>query len=300
MNFPLPAIDNPYDASMLNFIIFFLFIPSAFSFDTLSFDLTSFNEEEYLEHNPGPHLLPLAGQEHPYDSEKEPLILVHGIRGQPSDLQNVAELFIKSRYQLYVLVYDDFKQRASINGELFAGLIRKLNHQSITIVAHSMGGIVTRKALADLVENRELTPDMQINFFSIDTPWHGFNGPADDELYGIKMDIARFFLPDGLEDMRAKSDMFKKLNRVKFPSNIKVHISFAEEGEEAWDYTEGFQDDFQEKNFHEALKLTGKFKLAYPDNLEAYYPRFPGNHVTVLERNHLRYSFLDYLKDQLL
>lgn len=286
---------------MLKYLIFvFLFIPPAFSLDSIQLDMHTFSEEEYLENNPGAHLLPLTDLNHPFDESKDPLILVHGIRGQPSDLQNVADLFIDTRYQLYALVYDDFTQKASINGDLFARLIRKLNHESVTIVAHSMGGIITRKALADLVSGHGLPEETKINFFSIDTPWHGFDGPADDEMFGLQMGIASFFMPDGLEDMRAKSNMFKKVNQVKFPPNIKVHIAFAEEGDEARDYSEGFPDEFQEKNFHEALKLTGHFELAYPNNLDAYFPRFPGNHMTVLDQHHQRYSFLDYLKDQLL
>ena len=271
----------------------------AFSSEFVPYDMHSFNEEEFLENNPGAKLLPLTDLNHPFDNKKEPLILVHGIRGQPSDLQPIADLFIDSRYQLYVFIYDDFKQKAPINGNLFAKLLGKLEHESLTIIAHSMGGIITRLALSDMVKNHGLN-DKKINFFSIDTPWHGFDGPADDEMFGLQMGIANIFLPDGLEDMRAKSDMFKNLNEVKFPENIKVHIAFAEEGDEALDYVEGFADEFQEKNFHEALKLTGLFELAYPNNLDAYFPRFPGDHMTVLDQHHQQYCFLDYLKDQLL
>jgi hypothetical protein len=96
------------------------------------------------------------------------------------------------------------------------------------------------------------------------------------------MKIASIFLPDGMEDMRAKSNFFKDLNKVNFPDNIRINFAFVEEGNDTLDYTEGFPDEFQEENFLTALRMSKNFTEAYPDRLEEYFPRFPGNHTSVL------------------
>lgn len=286
---------------MIKFLILnLILIAQAWAIETIPFNLHNLNEDQILEKATSAKLLALEDAHSPYDHKKEPLILVHGIRGQPSDLQNIVDRFSGSSYQIYILAYDDFGTKTSLNGEAFAKEIKALKHKSITIVAHSMGGIVSRKALADLVTENEITNEMHINIYTIDTPWHGFDGPADGEFHGLQMKVASLFLPDGLEDMRAKSDFFKDLNKVIFPENIKFHLAFAEEGPDALDYTEGFPDEFQEENFLSALRLSENFSEAYPDHLNEYFPRFPGNHMSVLDTHHQRLSYIDYLADQLL
>lgn len=269
------------------------------SIKSIDFDLSKINEDLFLGPKKEARLLALIDKEHPFNANKEPLILVHGIRGNPSDMQAIANRMKESKYQIYVLVYADFKVRTSINGKFFSEQLIKLNHNKITIVAHSMGGLVARKALADLVTTNEIADETKIKLFTIDTPWHGFDGPSDDEAFGLKMKFAKPFLPDGLEDMRAKSNFFKDLNKVKFPSSIMVDICFAEEGNEALDYSDNITDLVQRDNFEAALKLTGKLKEANRTSFEEVFPRFPGNHVSVIEENGFSSNYLDYLERQL-
>jgi pimeloyl-ACP methyl ester carboxylesterase len=248
------------------------------------FDLTDFDEESFLARDKKPKLLPLADKKHPYDESKLPLILVHGIRGNPKDLQGVVNRFKDSHFQIYVLVYEDYKRRATFNGNDLAPLISKFKKfDEITIVAHSMGGIIVRKALVELVKKSKF--ENHIRFFSVDTPWHGFDGPGDD---GHQMFFARPFLPDALEDMRARSALFKEFNVVTFPDNIEVDLAFAEEGEEAFGPLEinaRLVIPEQFINFENALKMSRQTEI----------PTFPGNHMTVLQG-----PYLDYLQQRIM
>lgn len=266
---------------------------------TIDYDLSALKEDSYLGPKKEARLLALEDNQHPFDHKKEPLILVHGIRGNPSDMQAIVDRMKDSKYQIYVLAYADFKVRTSINGKTFSDELKKMPHKKMTIVAHSMGGLVARKALADLVITNSLSEKTDIKFFTIDTPWHGFNGPSDDEGLGFKMMLAKPFMPDGLEDMRAGSTFFKELNLVKFPASISVDICFAEEGKEAFDYSDEIKDPLQRRNFLNALELTGKLAQAKATTFQEVFPKFPGNHVSVIKENGFSSNYLDYLERQL-
>lgn len=253
---------------------------------TIDFDVTKIDEDKFL----GPHkearLLALSDAEHPFNEENPPLILVHGIKSNPSDLMPLIEKLKNQSFQLYVLAYDDFKTRTAKNGTFLSQEISKLGKRTVTLVAHSMGGLISRKAIADFVENRTIAEYETIRLFTIDTPWHGFEGPSDES---FQMMFVNRFLPEGLIDMRAKSKFFRDLNEIEFPENVSIDIVFAKEGNQAKDYTEIISEPDLLHNFEVALKLTQKIK-AHSQRLEDLFPRFSGNHSSVLkDKNLLNY-----------
>lgn len=274
--FLLRILKPPYNHEMFKFIFLMLFTTALRAAPAIiSSDLSQLDEDKYLGKGKAARLLAIES----YDKDKEPLILVHGIRGNPVDLQKVVDRFKDSNFQLMVLAYADFKKRTSVNGTMFAEELRRLDAPKLTIVAHSMGGLVSRKALADLSESGD---NKDVTFFSVDTPWHGFDGPSDDN---FRYRIAELFIPAGLEDMRSRSDFFKDINSSRLSTSIKVHLSFAEEGTEAFGPTETDQFIIPEmkENFEKALALTQEEILI-----------FPGNHMTVIGG-----KFLDYLENKL-
>lgn len=270
-------------------ILLFIFSLTAQTFADaipfVGFDLEQIDENQMKE----ARLLALKDETEPFHEEKIPLILVHGIKGDPKDMQSIVNRLRHKQYQLYVLAYDDYHQRASTNGSMFAQEIRKLKSKKLVIVAHSMGGIVARKAIVDLIKSGEISNYDSVRSLTIDTPWHGFEGPEDES---FKLKMAKRFLPAGLIDMRARSGLFKELNLVTFPENVRFDIAFAQEGKEALDYTDNIKDPVMKDNLKRALELTGKFS---PDDMTEVFPRFPGNHLSVLEND----SFLNYLEENL-
>lgn len=199
-------------------------------------------------------LRPVVKKLRDYAGDRVPLVLVHGINGQPGDLQGIAEGLDSERVQLYVWCYDDFHRSTSTNGrELADELQRLLRHTGaaeLELVAHSMGGLVARVALNVLEDRGVLSKLSSVQFVAIDSPWHGFGGPSDDGVQRLFFAFSKPFLPDGLEDMRAGSAMFrgradgldevarKGIFGIKLPSSVQVQLAFAEQGGAVMDVEE--------------------------------------------------------------
>ena len=223
----------------------------------LPFDVGQLDEDKLLRSGRKAALYALASGPDGYHRERPPLVLVHGIQGHPRDLQAVIDRLKATRYQLYVFAYDDWKTRTSLSGNQLADELRNLTGylgkgRDLAIVAHSMGGIVTRQALNQLSygARRGLERFRSAHVIAIDTPWHGYGGPGDRGIEGAFMAVARPFMPDALEDMRARSAMFQGdpkskdpvarvgLLQVVPPSNLTIDLAFAQEGKDIHDYTE--------------------------------------------------------------
>jgi hypothetical protein len=164
---------------------------------------------------------------------------------------------------------------------------------------------------------------------AIDSPWSGFAGPSDHGVAGFTMKIVAAFMPDGLEDMRAKSDMFRGEPRsddaaaragllgVELPAKVETTLVFAERGSQALDYTEKpvsplvgklvrlytrdepVEGDQRIVNFWRALR-SARVAPAFDADakalaaagsldeasllaaLERHFPRFPGDHSSVI------------------
>lgn len=226
----------------------------------LPFDLSKILEDDLLTRTHRVALHALGDGPDDFHPEREPLILVHGIRGDPGpEFQALVDRLRGSpRHQLYVLAYDDFHRRTELNGVDFARELSTLRERhlgpdrDVTIVGHSLGGIVTRRALNELAAgpDRGLERFGDVRFVAVDTPWHGYSGPSDRGVEGFFMSFARPFMPDGLEDMRAASNLFRGdpdgrtvperagLYGVELPRNVTVDLLFAEQGDQVQDFTE--------------------------------------------------------------
>ena len=322
--------------------------PTAHNGRVLPWELSRVNEDVLL--NAGrAALYAVGGDATDHHREREPVIFVHGITGQPDHFQPFVDRFWASpRYQLYVLAYNDFNRRTSENGEDLALDLRALamhlgRAAPLSFVAHSMGGIVVRWALDRLSasaagQGADLFGVVRV--FGVDNPWHGYDGPADGPL----MDAVRPFMPDGLEDMRALSGIFVgdmmsadpvlRLGLARAPLAPSIHVFpvFAQNGDTVLDYTEGVNAALPERianaylngnallgepkqqNFWEALRSSapfaafdaelrawgGRLNAAHvTDALLRHYPRFPGEHTSVLNEHPGERSWLDHMTEVL-
>jgi hypothetical protein len=295
------------------------------------FDLRGLDERSLLHDGGRAAIYALAADPQSYHPEREPIIFIHGLEGAPADLQPVVDRWRGSpRFQLHIVAYADYRRRTSLNGDDLADELRALAAhlgagRDLTIVAHSMGGIVTRQALNKL-EPSGLERFRRVRLIAVDTPWHGYPGPGD----GVLMDFARLFLPAGMQDMRAASPMFAALYAPELPDNVEVQLVFAEAGDEVLDYTEGVlaqladqlvglytndqpvTGDLRLVNFWKALISAtvyepfeeGLRQLADAGRLDSAavqaallrdYPRFPGDHLGVLGEHPGQRSLLDFL-----
>lgn len=110
----------------------------------------------------------------PYEPGQVPVIFVHGLFGAPVEFKKLAAEFDSPQYAPMVFYYPsglpleflaDFLERSIAELSLRSGFTR------YAVVAHSMGGIVSKRALLLARERKE--PAQPYVFVSLSTPWGG-------------------------------------------------------------------------------------------------------------------------------
>lgn len=113
----------------------------------------------------------------PYDARKIPVLFVHGINGTPANFRTLIERLDRRRFQPWVYYYPSGAALATVADHL-AQTVHKLQLQlgfeRFAVVAHSMGGLVSRGFLLRYEESggRAASPV----FVTISTPWGGHKG----------------------------------------------------------------------------------------------------------------------------
>jgi pimeloyl-ACP methyl ester carboxylesterase len=108
-----------------------------------------------------------------YESTKIPVLFVHGISGTPGNFRTLIERLDRRRFQPWVYYYPSGASLAAVADHL-TQTMRKLELQygfgSFAVVAHSMGGLVSRGFLQRYRAGGKATIPL---FVSIATPWDG-------------------------------------------------------------------------------------------------------------------------------
>jgi hypothetical protein len=147
-------------------------------------ELNKINEANHTE-NKGA-LIPVAGKDGKFHPERTPVIIVHGIAGDFDD-KTIKPLLERLKNdetkQVYVYGYHDIEESQNDNGVQMAKEINDLikanpEIKNVDIVAHSMGGIVAKRALNELYEGNKQPMQnfgqVGFKFVAVDTPWHGY------------------------------------------------------------------------------------------------------------------------------
>ncbi len=83
----------------------------------------------------------------PYDPNKIPVLFVHGINGTPLDWRTIIESLDRRRFQPWILAYASglpLEANAKYMIEAVTQLRFKYGFESLFLVAHSMGGLVSQ------------------------------------------------------------------------------------------------------------------------------------------------------------
>ncbi|HET7365796.1 MAG TPA: alpha/beta hydrolase [Burkholderiales bacterium] len=110
----------------------------------------------------------------PYDAKKVPVLFVHGINGTPASFDYLIEHLDRTRFQPWVYYYPSGLRLEAIANHLdetMAKLEVRYGVSRVAVVAHSMGGLVTRGYLLRSAENRR--PVSIPLYLTISTPWGG-------------------------------------------------------------------------------------------------------------------------------
>ena len=140
-----------------------------------------------------------------YDSTKVPVLFVHGINGSPQNFKTLIERLDQRRFQPWVYYYPSGASLPNVASHL-TQTMRQLQVQygfkSFAVVAHSMGGLVSRGFLQRYREGGGAAAVPL--FVSISTPWDGHKAAE----WGAKAPIgsARVFT-----DMAPNSEYLKSL-----------------------------------------------------------------------------------------
>jgi pimeloyl-ACP methyl ester carboxylesterase len=156
----------------------------------------------------------------PYDPDKVAVLFVHGINGSPQDFANLIGQLDRSRIQPWILSYPSGLRLSWLARGLFQFLEvlhRQYGFYDLHIVAHSMGGLVSRGSLNLCVQIG--TCDYLRSFTTISTPW---NGVAAAES-GVKW--APTVVPVWM-DLGPGSDYVATLFDTPLPDDVPHHLVF--------------------------------------------------------------------------
>lgn len=108
-----------------------------------------------------------------YDPNRTPVVFVHGAAGSPHDFDDFLKSFDRKNFQLWFYHYPSGRRLAEMGGGLDKGLRLLSSHfgfKKVHIVAHSMGGLVSRNAILGNLKS----PNPCVGrFVSISSPFGG-------------------------------------------------------------------------------------------------------------------------------
>ncbi len=158
----------------------------------------------------------------PYDPKKIPILFVHGAAGSPQDWRYFIQHMDRSRYQPWIFYYPSGARLDTVSFLLqtkLYELYRKYEFETLYIVAHSMGGLVSR---AVLIENSAFIESIKL-FVSISTPWGGERRAKT----GVEKSPA--VIPSW-KDMDPDSEFLKRIFAKRIDPSIRYYLFFGHKG----------------------------------------------------------------------
>jgi pimeloyl-ACP methyl ester carboxylesterase len=162
-----------------------------------------------------------------YDPHKIPILFVHGAMGHPANWKHLISTLDRSRFQPWLVYYPT----APHLDRLARGLVRaiaalqvKYRFSRLILVAHSMGGLVTRAAINYAMQDAASQRVVHLPaFVSISSPWNGHSAAAA----GVK--YAPVVAPSW-EDMAPGSPFLTQLPQTALPPECEYTLLFSYHG----------------------------------------------------------------------
>lgn len=160
----------------------------------------------------------------PYVEDKIPVLFVHGSGGYPQQWGPIIESLDRSRLQPWILHYPSGLRLGQL-GEFLEKFLAELQvayrFEQLFIVAHSMGGLISRCTLNHNIEHRQSTFIKLL--VTISTPWSGHPAAA----YGVEQ--SPLVVPSWY-DMVSDSPFLKKLRDTPLPPDVEFDLLFGYRG----------------------------------------------------------------------
>ncbi|HEU0289340.1 MAG TPA: alpha/beta fold hydrolase [Burkholderiales bacterium] len=159
-----------------------------------------------------------------YDPARVPVVFVHGINDTAYGFKTVIDNLDRTRFQAWVFQYPS-GARLDLISDILARILDELQTRykidRYAIVAHSLGGLVTRGAVNQIVQRGGANPIAL--YITISTPWEGH--PAAE--MGTK--ISPVVLPVWF-DMSPGSPYLARLFKTQLPDTLPYYLFFGYEG----------------------------------------------------------------------
>jgi len=156
----------------------------------------------------------------PHDPKKIPVLFVHGLAGTPAKFEYYISRLDRSRFQPWIYYYPSGVHLPKIADHLaqtIAKIQRRYDHPKLVVIAHSMGGLVSRGFIQRHVALR--TPGEIPLFITISTPWGG-HAAAET---GVKRSPIVVHV---WEDMAPGSDYLTDIFASPLPAKTAHHLLF--------------------------------------------------------------------------
>lgn len=159
-----------------------------------------------------------------YDPKKIPILFVHGATGSPANWKYLVGKLDRNRFQPWFAYYPAAPHLDRIGDQVvraLSSLLIKYRFERLILVAHSMGGLVTRAALNYVIENAGAGRLVNVPaFVSISSPWNGHAGAA------MGVEYSPVVAPSW-EDMAPGSAFLTALPKPALPAECEYDLFFS-------------------------------------------------------------------------
>ncbi len=161
----------------------------------------------------------------PFDPEKIPVLFVHGVGGYTEDITSLIHQLDRTRFQPWIFNYPS-GLRLDMSAEFLRQSLSKIlannKFKKLVIIAHSMGGLVSRSLLNTIVQ-KDVNQQFKLLFLTLSTPWGGHQAAQ------IGVEYAPAVIPSWL-DMVPDSPFQRALFQAPLPDNIEYYLFFSFKG----------------------------------------------------------------------
>jgi len=157
---------------------------------------------------------------HEYQQDKVPVIFVHGVNGGPTDWEKVIESVDNKFFQPWVLYYPSGLRLDMISNYLVEAVFilqKKYGFTEFCIIAHSMGGLVTRSFVKKYVAHSPKNSRNLRLVMTINSPMEGLSAAAA----GVKH--SPLVVPSW-RDVEPGSEFLQDINNWNWPQEIPYYL----------------------------------------------------------------------------
>ena len=201
----------------------------------------------------------------PYDPDRIPVLFVHGIKGTPQNFTELIESLDQSKFQAWVYSYPS-GLRLSWPAKGLYWLLEVLHRQhrfdELHVIAHSMGGLVSRGSVNLCTQNNSCK--YLRSYTTLSTPWNGVaSAKKGVEWAPAVVPVWRDINPD--------SEFVTSLFDTPLPDELPHHLLF------------GFRQNsiFGSKSSDGVIKLTSQLRPAAQEQAQMVRG-YDEDHVSIL------------------